>query len=290
MRRHTRAPGLVFAVAVGLVCAGASALASDSSGDRDYSEAMAREHAGDQPVASPAAAAEPKAAIVGSEVAYATLGGKTVRGYLSRPEAAGPHPGVLVIHEWWGLNDNIRAMARQLAGEGYTVLAVDLYEGEYAGDRERAKELMLKSMKHRDRLEDNLRQARAYLAGEAGATRVGTIGWCFGGGWSLGAALLMPGQIDATVIYYGRVVTDEAALAALETPILGLFGAEDRGIPVSSVRAFESALERLGKPVSIQVYAGANHAFANPSGTRYDESAAKDAWARTLAFLERYLQ
>ena len=126
--------------------------------------------------------------------------------------------------------------------------------------------------------------------GERGATAVGTIGWCFGGGWSLAASLANPEAVDATVIYYGRLETDPARLAALASPVLGLFGSEDRGIPASSVREFEAALASLGKPAEIVIYDGANHAFANPSGGRYDPEAAQDAWAKTKAFFAEHLR
>jgi carboxymethylenebutenolidase len=249
---------------------------------------MAQEHAGDSPVPNVAAGDD---AVEASEVVYATLDGTKVAGYLARPAGSdAPAPGVIVIHEWWGLNDNIRSMARLLAAEGYAALAVDLYEGDVASDAGEARRLMGRSLDRTEAGQQNLSQALRYLQKTAGVTRIGTIGWCFGGGWSLGAALANPDDVDATVIYYGRLVTDPKQLAALRAPILGLFGAEDRGIPVASVREFEAALASLGKPAEIHVYEGANHAFANPSGTRYDEKAAEDAWAKTLLFFSEQLQ
>jgi carboxymethylenebutenolidase len=137
---------------------------------------------------------------------------------------------------------------------------------------------------------ENLRQAHRFLVSEQGAPRTGSIGWCFGGGWSLQAALALPGELDASVMYYGRVETDPARLATLETPLLGLFGGDDGGIPVAGVRAFERELAALGKPAEIQIYEGAGHAFANPSGTRYQPEAAEDAWRRTLEFFQQQLQ
>jgi carboxymethylenebutenolidase len=288
MRRTTS--GLVLSIAGLAVILAVSCGGGTSEGD-DYAGRMAEEHAGDRPVASGAAAEEPALSIEERDVIYATVDGREVRGFFARP--AGPWhggPALIVIHEWWGLNDNVRSMARRLAGEGYAALAVDLYEGEVAEDPARARELMTASMGREGDLEENLRQAEAWLENEAGATSVGTIGWCFGGGWSLRAALLMPGKIDATVIYYGRLVTDPEQLAALETPILGIFGAEDEGIPLEGVREFERVLGELGKPVEIHVYEGAGHAFANPSGTRYVPEAAEDAWSQTLSFFSRHLE
>lgn len=265
------------------------ALLSCSGGGSDPAAEMAHQHEGDAPVATEAAMAEPATEVETQTVAYATVNGQQVQGYLARPvDAEGPIPGVIVIHEWWGLNDNIRSMAEQLAGEGYRALAVDLYGGASASTPEEAQNLMRAALDKGPELTENLKQAYAYLAD--GGQKVGTIGWCFGGGWSLATALALPEDIDATVIYYGRLVTDSGELQKLQMPILGFFGAEDQGIPVESVKAFESALKELGKNASINIYEGADHAFANPSGQNYQPEPAKDAWKRTLAFFEEHLE
>lgn len=266
------------------------AAASASTEDEKYAAQMAHQHAGDNPTASPATEAVPATPVEGSRVAYATIDGKAIEGYLAKPrEAAAGAPAVIVIHEWWGLNENVESMARQLAGEGYTALAVDLYEGQKAADSEAARKLTTAAGERSEKVQDNLRQAYAFLE-KNGAKKVGVIGWCFGGGWALATALLLPDKIDAAVIYYGRLVTDPEKLAPLAMPVLGLFGSEDQGIPVASVREFEAAMKSLSRSVEIHVYEGANHAFANPSGTRYKEDAAKDAWKRTLGFFARNLK
>jgi carboxymethylenebutenolidase len=254
-----------------------------------YVAALAAEHAGDAPHASPAARSAVKAPIVESAVVYASVGGEEVRGFLARPEETEGAAAILLIHEWWGLNDNIRAMARRLAAEGYVALAVDLYGGAVATEPEAARELMGTAMANPRAALENLRQAHRYLESEHGARRTGSIGWCFGGGWSLQAALLLRGELDAAVMYYGRVETDRDRLALLETPLLGLFAGQDRAVSVESVRAFEKTLSELGKPAQIHVYEGADHAFANPSGTRYQPEAAQDAWRRTVAFFRETL-
>ena len=110
-----------------------------------------------------------------------------------------------------------------------------------------------------------------------------------GRGWSLNAAMLLPDELDAAVIYYGHVTDDEERLRPVEAPILGLFGAEDRGIPVDLVRRFDSALDRLDKDHTIHIYPGAGHAFANPTGENYDRDAAEDAWQKSLEFLAQKL-
>jgi carboxymethylenebutenolidase len=273
---------------VGLLSVSLWILASCAGGS-DYTDDMAREHADDAPISNEVSEGLPATPVVIETVTYATVDGQAVEGYLARLEGAeGPLPGIVVIHEWWGLNDNIRSMVDQLAGEGYQALAVDLYGGQVASDRDMASQLMSGSMEKSEALTENLKQAFAYLEGDG--QKVGTIGWCFGGGWSLGIALALPEDVDATVIYYGRLVTEESELQRLQMPILGFFGAEDQGITLDSVRAFEAALEKLGKDASIHVYEGADHAFANPSGAAYQDEPAKDSWAKALAFFERHLK
>jgi carboxymethylenebutenolidase len=266
-----------------ILCSLSWSLLTCSGGSDDPATEMAHQHEGDEPVATEAAMAEPAAEVETQTVVYATVNGQQAQGYLARPMGVeGPLPGIIVIHEWWGLNDNIRSMTEQLAAEGYRALAVDLYEGASASTPDEAQNLMRAALDKAPELTENLKQAYAYLAD--GGQKVGTIGWCFGGGWSLATALALPEDIDATVIYYGRLVTDAAELRKLGMPILGFFGSEDEGIPVESVKAFESALKEAGKNASIHIYEGANHAFANPSGQNYQPEPANDAWQKTLAF------
>jgi carboxymethylenebutenolidase len=256
----------------------------------DYADRMAREHEGDRPKPTAGASTEPARPVVARTVTYGKSGDDELTGYLARPEQrTGPLPGLIVIHEWWGLNDNIRAVTRRLAGEGYAALAVDLYGGDVAEDPEDAHRLMQAALQSPAAPERNLQQAHEFLVERLKAPRVGTIGWCFGGGWSLNTALMLPDDIDATVIYYGRLETDPEKLEPLSAPILGIFGEQDQGIPVETVRTFEEVLRGLGKEVEIRIYEGADHAFANPSGTRYAPQAAEDAWAITGAFLKKHL-
>lgn len=259
--------------------------------DRAALDAMHHEHAGEAPTASPATQRATDVRVAVETVVYAHLGGRPVEGVLAYPAAAtGPRPGLILIHEWWGLNDNIREMARLFAAEGYTVLAVDLFEGETAADAQRARALVQAAMGRPERVQDNLGQAIAYLREARAAPRVATLGWCFGGAWALRAALARPDALDAAVIYYGNVETDRQALAALgATPILALFGEADASIPLERVRAFEAALAANGTPHEVVVYPGADHAFANPSGSRYQAEAAEDAWRRATAFLATHL-
>ena len=147
---------------------------------------------------------------------------------------------------------------------------------------------MLQVVENPGAARDNLRQAVEFLK-IAGAPGIASLGWCFGGGWSLNSAMLFPADLDATVIYYGQVTADEERLAAIDAPLLGLFGAVDRAITVESVKAFEAALQRLRKEYEIHIYPGVGHAFANPTGNNYNREVAEDAWRRTLEFLAENL-
>lgn len=259
----------------------------------DYTARMAEEHAQDS--AEPSGAIElgeiPSMPVLSETVQYGQQAGKALNGYLAYPESAhGGLPGILVFHEWWGLNDNVRAMTDKLAGQGYVVLALDVYGGEVAETPERARELMQQAMSDRDRLNDNIRRGWKFMTEEIGALSVASLGWCLGGTLSFNTALLYPDRLAGAVIYYG-FVTDVSRdqLATLQMPILGLFGAEDSGIPVEDVRRFEQMLDELGKDAEIVIYEGAGHAFANPTGQNFQPEAAEDAWRRTVEFLDRTL-
>lgn len=215
-----------------------------------------------------------------------TTFGDDARGYLTRPSANGSYPGVVMVHEWWGLNEHIRAMADALASHGYHVLAVDLYDGEIATTQQEAL-AQVQGLDQADAIA-TMRAAATRLRDE-GATSIGVLGWCFGGGQALQLALSGE-RLNATVMYYGTPVTNETRLATIDWPLLGIFGAEDASIPVANVTAFESALTNASVEHDIQIYDGVGHAFANPSGNAYAPDEAMDAWARTLAFLDAHLR
>ncbi len=263
---------------------------TDKAAGRDNVEAMSREHAEDTTQPSPAAEQAPTRPVISDpKLPYAEVGNELVYGYFSAPaDVFEPLPALIMIHEWWGLNDNVRAMADRLAAEGYMVLAVDLYSGKTAETPEEARQLMLGVVEDPDSARENLRMAWEFLD-TAGAPRIGSLGWCFGGAWSLNAAQLLGEDLDAAVIYYGQVTDDEEKLAAVSAPLLGLFAADDQGIKVDSVNAFREALDRLRKHNEIHIYPGVGHAFANPTGRNYNADAAEDAWAKTLDFLARYM-
>ena len=218
-------------------------------------------------------------------------GAETVSGLLVTPEGKGPFPAVIVIHEWWGLDNWVKDQARALAREGYVALAPDLYRGRVADKQEDAHQLMMGTP--RDRALRDLHAAHAYLQGrpDVRKNRIGAIGWCMGGMYALALATEEPG-LAAVVAYYGAPPSDEAALARIKAPVLGNFGGEDKGPSPEQVKAFEAAMKKAGKTVDVKVYPGAGHAFANVNNPwkGYREDAAKDAWARTVAFLARHLK
>jgi len=231
---------------------------------------------------------------VGEKVTTTTVtypsGEEKVTGYLAVPPGKGPFPAVVVIHEWWGLNDWVKENARRFAGEGYVALAVDLYRGKVATDAELAHELSRGLPE--DRATRDLVAAVTYLRSRADVDKkkIGAIGWCMGGGYSLALALKQS-DLRACVICYGRLVTDKAALSTMGASVLGIFGGQDRGIPVESVRQFEKTLKAAGKDVELHIYPNAGHAFMNPNNKAgYRQTDADDAWKHIDAFFARTLK
>lgn len=220
--------------------------------------------------------------IIESDVEYF----KNSKGFYARPKVAGIYPGVVMIHEWWGLNDNIKDVARTLARNGYHVLAVDLYKGKVATSSDQAR-IFTGSIDKEETLE-NMKSAVNYLRKE-GSPKVASLGWCFGGGQSLQLSL-SDEKLDATIIYYGQLVTDPAVLKGIDAPVLGIFGDKDTSISTTSVKAFGTALSNLNIKNEIYIYPGVGHAFANPTGMNYAASATKDAWDKTLKFLSENIK
>lgn len=225
----------------------------------------------------------------GKSVSYKS-GDETVNGMLYTPSGKGPFPGLIVIHEWWGLDDWVKEQASKLADQGYVALAVDLYRGKVASTPDEAHELM-RGMPE-DRAKRDLRAAFQFLGKQKNVqkNRIGSIGWCMGGGLSLDVALMEP-TLAADVINYGHLATDPDSLKQINAPILGIFGGKDRGIPVDDVKKFEQSLKQRGKKIDVVIYPDAGHAFQNPSnkaGYRPDDTA--DSWQKTVDFLAANLK
>jgi len=212
-----------------------------------------------------------------------------VRGYIIRPDAKGTFPAVIAIHEWFGLNDWVTAQAKKIAERGYVVLAIDLYRGSVATNAEEAHELMRGLPE--DRATRDLQTAVEYLRSlkQVQKDKIGSIGWCMGGSYSLQAALSVP-DLASCVICYGRLVTEDETITRINAPILGLFGADDLGIPAESVQKFEKQATELGRKVTTHVYDHAGHAFMRESNEKgYNAEATADAWKRIFAFLDSTL-
>ena len=210
-------------------------------------------------------------------------------GYLAVPQGKGPFPALVVIHEWWGLNDQIRAAAADLAKAGYAALAVDLFRGTLAKSPEEAKKIVM-GLDASQAISD-LQEAFQFLSSRPYVKKgkVGSVGWCFGGGYSLGLAISQP-DLAACVVYYGRLESDTAKLSRIRSPVLGFFGKDDAGIPVAAVNGFEAAMKQAGRRIETHIYPGAGHAFANPTRTdAYRPEATKDSWGRMMKFLSSTL-
>jgi carboxymethylenebutenolidase len=201
-------------------------------------------------------------------------------------------PALIMIHENKGLNDNIKNMADLLAKEGYVVLAVDLFNGNVTTNQTRASELSQSIRDNPDAAITNLKSAVKYLTTlpNVNPEKIASLGWCFGGQQSLQLALNSEDHpLAATVIYYGRLVTEPETLSKIKWPVLGIFGDKDQSIPVITVEEFEEALTQQGITNEIYIYKGVGHAFANPSGDNYAPNETKSAWQKTLTFLNKYL-
>ncbi|SHO45676.1 Carboxymethylenebutenolidase [Nitrosotalea sinensis] len=208
-------------------------------------------------------------------------------GYVAMPSQKGNFPGVILIHEWWGLNDNIKSMARGLASHGYVAMAVDLYAGQVATTADGARQLLLSFDEQKGM--ENINAAANILKEKYNVTKISTIGWCFGGSQSLNYAL-SGNKLDATIIYYGQPVTNTTTLSSIKWPILGFFGEKDQSISINKVREFKSDLDKMRIQNEIYTYPGLGHAFANPSGANYAPEQTKDAWNKTLSFMDKYLK
>jgi len=222
----------------------------------------------------------------GKVISLALPAGATAQAYVAHPKQA-PSGAILVLHEWWGLNDHVKGQADAMAAKGYLVLAVDLYKGKVATTPDEAGKLM-----------EGLDAAHAAAVEKAGIAwlkqnghgkKVATLGWCAGGGQSLLASLGSPEDVAATVIYYGMPVTDVAQLKTLRGPVLGIWAKKDGWITPEKVAAFDKALTEAGVPHTFRTF-DADHAFANPTGARYNPPAAAEANALAAKFLAENLK
>jgi carboxymethylenebutenolidase len=217
-------------------------------------------------------------------------GDETVTVYLVTPDSAGRHPAIVVIHEWWGLVPWVKEQADKFAEQGYVALAVDLYHGKSASDPNEAHELMRGLPQ--DRAVRDLKAAFDYLASgpEVDLKKIGSVGWCMGGGYSLLLAENEP-TLAACVVNYGAMPTDPATIAKIQAPVLGNFGGLDHGITPDAVHAFENSMKADGKTIDAKVYGDAGHGFQNPNNkAEYHKDDAADAWSRMVTFFQAHLK
>lgn len=239
------------------------------------------------PGRSATAAPKPAAA----ETSFVQLGsGEQVEGaFVSWPAGNQAAPGIVVVHEWWGLNGQIRQVAKRLSSQGYVAIVPDLYHGKVADDPMRAHELM-RGLEDEEAL-GTLEAAVAWLRAQprGAKSRVGVLGFCMGGGLAQNLALQDPG-VSAAVMFYGGPQTDPEKLAKLKGALQAHFGEQDEGIPIKRVDEFRAAFQKAGRSAEIYVYPGAGHAFMHDGLPSYRPDAARQAWARTLAFLQKHLR
>jgi carboxymethylenebutenolidase len=214
-------------------------------------------------------------------------GGTTA--FVAWPAGSAAAPGVIVVHEWWGLNGQIRDVARRLAREGYVAVVPDLYHGAVADDPEKAHELM-RGLED-DAVLADLDGTVAWLRAQPATakSRLAVVGFCVGGRYSE-LLDLHSDALSAAVMFYGPPEIDPKKLATLKAPLQGHFGTEDQGIPVAKVESLRAGLHKAGKEAEVYVYAGAGHAFMHDGRPSYHPDAARQAWARTLGFLQKHLK
>jgi carboxymethylenebutenolidase len=217
-------------------------------------------------------------------------GDETVSGYLALPDGAGKHPAIIVIHEWWGLNDWVKEQTQKYAAQGYVALAVDLYRGKVATNQDEA-HILMRGLPD-DRGMRDLEAAFTYLSTrpDVNTSKIGSIGWCMGGSWSIKLAVDQP-KLAACVVNYGWLPSELALVAKIKSPVQGKFGADDQGIPPKDVKAFETTMKADGKVADIKIYDGAGHAFQNPNNKQgYRPEATADASQRISNFFQKYLR
>ncbi|HYR90568.1 MAG TPA: dienelactone hydrolase family protein [Terriglobia bacterium] len=216
--------------------------------------------------------------------------GKECSGFYVEPAAGAHAPGIVVIQEWWGLNDQIKGVANRLAAAGYRALVPDLYRGQVGLDAKEAEHLMT-NLNFGDAAGQDIRGAVQHL--KSGSAKVGVTGFCMGGALTVLSAVFVPEQ-DAAVSWYGFPPLEYVNAAQIKAPLMGHFATDDAYFPIQQVDALEAKLKQAGVKYEFHRY-NAAHAFANETNTnpespiRYDAAAAESAWQRTMAFFKQHL-
>ena len=212
----------------------------------------------------------------------------TVLGYISMPAGEGKHPAILLVHEWWGLTDWMKGNADMFAKKGYVALCVDLFRGKVTNKPDEAMKLV-GAMNKEQGIKD-LKAAYNYLKSlpEVNSNKIGSIGWCFGGGYSLQSAINIP-ELKAVVICYGQLTDDQKEIEKIKAPLLAIYGTDDKNIPPDVVDKFEKSAKKLGKKIKVYEYPGAKHAFMNSTGTAYNKEETPKAWKEINTFFDLHL-
>jgi carboxymethylenebutenolidase len=220
-------------------------------------------------------------------ITYSTAGEQGM-GHLAQPAGEGAHPGVIVIQEWWGLDDHIKSIADRFAGEGFVALAPDLYHGSFATEPDEARKLVMNM--NREQAIKDLMGAVAYLKALPGVApkKLGCIGFCMGGSMTLALAAASP-DVAAAAPFYAGFQPPADDIAKIQAQMFCAFGAEDQGIPIENVRKFEAVLKDTGRDAVVKVYEGAPHSFFNDTRDSYRPEAADDAWQRSLSLFRSVL-
>ncbi|MEM8546809.1 MAG: dienelactone hydrolase family protein [Pseudomonadota bacterium] len=286
MYRFNRARNIVVALILALLAG-----CSDDTPETASQAAPApeRQSASATPAAQPALL--PEAMAVAAEgLPYGELEDGLLRGYFAYPEAMlSPLPGVILVHDWNGVDEATRAAAERIAGQGFMVLAVDLYGGQAVTDREVAGRLSRELIEAPEKVAANLAAAQRFLRDGAGAPSVGTFGWAMGGYWSFSASRLLPDPPAASVVLYGQVDQDAERLAALQAPVLTVFAENDPSMPLDMIRAYEAEGVAQGKTLEVLVVPETRAGFADTGNAAFDEAAAATAWAAVFSFLAEHL-
>jgi carboxymethylenebutenolidase len=213
--------------------------------------------------------------------------GGTAEGYLAEPDDTGP--GLIVLQEWWGVDEHVRAVCDRFAAEGFVALAPDLFHGETTDQPDEAQQKMMAL--NMDEAEKEMRGAVNHVLSHPKCNgSIGSIGFCLGGGLSVWAATSNP-QIGAVVSFYYVMPHGKPDFSKLNAPVLGHFGTNDDFIPVEDAKSLEAELQQAGVDAAFEFYEGAGHAFFGPHnriGT-YHEEHAKTAWNRTVDFFNQHL-
>lgn len=211
-------------------------------------------------------------------------------GYLVQPDGDGPFPAIVVIQEWWGLDDHIKDVAERFAAEGYIALAPDLYRGEVALEPDDARRLAMEL--ELDQALVDIQGAVNYLIAldNVAPKKAGVIGFCMGGRLTMLMSYRGTDVGAAVSFYGGGLEPSDDDLRAISVPLLGIYGEKDQGIPLDRIHAWDRKLDEFDKVHEIHIYDGAEHAFFNNERPAYHPEAAADSWERTKAWLARYLK